>query len=446
MIPRSLRTAALVLVGALLVSGCDFDGAYDLPLPGHPVDTDKTFEITADFDDVLNVVPRSPVMVDDVTVGEVTEVDRIGWNARVTMIIREDIELPDNAIADIRQVSLLGEKYIALEEPMRKASTKTLGEGDHIALAATGRNPEVEEVLGALSSLLSGGGVAQFGTITREANLVMSGREDRLRDLLSSLEGVVGTIDEQKGDIIRALESMNNLTQTLNAEKDVIGDALDATGPAIEVLSDQHDELIDMLGALNDLGRVGTRVIEASKEDVLSILEDLEPVLRKLRETDEQLVPGVNLLVSFPFPEAANSIIQGDYADTIARVQVDFENLFKSFGLPHLQLPDATEALDHVALCLSSGSLGSTACAQVVQDLDLLADLKSECERQRNQDKPMCGVVLSVPDLEDLLGGVVGGRTGNGGGGLLGQLGDSVSHSQPPSETSRESLLGAVAS
>lgn len=59
-------------------------------------------------------------------------------------------------------------------------------------------------MLGALSFLLSGGGVAQLGTITREANLVMSGREDRLRALLSSLDSVVGTIDQQKLDIISA--------------------------------------------------------------------------------------------------------------------------------------------------------------------------------------------------------------------------------------------------
>ncbi|QYJ04879.1 MCE family protein [Nocardioides panacisoli] len=444
MIARRMRAAVAIVAGALLLTACDFDGAYDLPLPGHPVDTDKTFEVTADFDDVLNVVPRSPVMVDDVTVGEVTEVDRIGWNARVTMIIREDIELPDNAVADIRQVSLLGEKYVALEAPTRQVSTNLLGSGDHIPLAATGRNPEVEEVLGALASLLSGGGVAQLGTITREANAVMSGREDRLRSLLSSLEGVVGTVDEQKGDIIRAMESMNNLTRTLNAEKDVIGDALDATGPAVEVLADQHEELIDMLGALNELGRVGTRVIEASKEDVLSILEDLEPVLRKLREADEQLVPGLNLLVSFPFPESANDIIQGDYADTIAKVQVDFENLFKTLGLPDIQLPALDEVLDQVGLCLSSGSLGSTACAGVVQDLDLLKDLKSECQKKRNGQKPLCNVVLAVPNLEDLLGGIVGG--GGNGGGLLGFLGSSVEDSQEPPATSRESLLGAVAS
>ena len=69
------------------------------------------------------------------------------------------------------------------------------------------------------------------------------------------------------------MESLNNLAATLNEEKETIGEALDAVGPAIEVLADQHDELIDMLGALDRLGEVGTRVINASKEDVLSMLE-----------------------------------------------------------------------------------------------------------------------------------------------------------------------------
>ena len=110
--PTTLRRRAVPLLAASLLaaslSACDFDGAYDLPLPGSPVDADEAFEVSIDFEDILNVVPRSPVMVDDVTVGEVTEVERVGWHARITVRVRDDVELPDNAIADVRQVSLLG--------------------------------------------------------------------------------------------------------------------------------------------------------------------------------------------------------------------------------------------------------------------------------------------------------------------------------------------------
>ena len=402
---------APVLAGALALSGCsDFDGAYDLPLPGSPVDADDAYEVTAEFEDVLNVVPRSPVMVDDVVVGEVTEVDRVGWHAKVTLRIREDVELPDNAIADIRQVSLLGEKYVALEEPTEQEPEGRLGQGDTIPLAVTGRNPEVEEVLGALSFLLSGGGVAQLGTITREANEVMSGREDRLRAMLGSLEGVVATVDRQKADIIHALESLNNLAATLNAGKDTIGEALDAVGPAIDVLADQHDELIGMLGSLDRLGKVGTRVINASKEDVLAMLEHLYPVLTQLRAAGHELAPGLNLLISFPFPESANSIVEGDYADSIGRIDIDFTNLFNQLGLPEISLPDPGEILDGVARCLRSGSLASVSCQKVLRDVDLLRDLKRQCRTKELRDSPVCAILNALPDLDlsQLLNGGLG--------------------------------------
>ena len=337
---RPMRRPAQLVVGllsaSLLLSGCDFDGAYDLPLPGSPVDADEAYEVTAEFDDVLSVVPRSPVMVDDVVVGEVIEVERSDWHAVLTLRVRDDVRLGDNAVAEIRQVSLLGEKYVALEDPTGTEPTGQLGEGDTITLDRTGRNPEVEEVLGALSFLLSGGGVAQLGTITRELNLAMSGREPELRDLLGSLESFVGTLDEQKGDIISALESINNLTSTLNRERTTIEDALDVTGPAIRVLADQHRELVGMLTSLDRLGVVGTRVIGASKDDLLRMLRDLAPVLANLRRAGDQLGPGLNLLVSFPFPKEASEIVQGDFANTSIKADINLDNFLS-------QVPDGPE-------------------------------------------------------------------------------------------------------
>ena len=148
---RLARSLVLMVTGVLLLTSCKFDGAYDLPLPGGPVDANNAITVTAEFEDILNIVPKSPVMVDDVTVGEVTDVERVGWHAKITMIVRKDVDLPDNAIAEIRQVSLLVERYVALGAARRgRRAGDRLGDGDNIPLDATGRNPEVEEVLGAL--------------------------------------------------------------------------------------------------------------------------------------------------------------------------------------------------------------------------------------------------------------------------------------------------------
>ena len=407
---RRLRRSlpALIVAGALALSGCEFEGAYDLPLPGSPVDEADAYQVTAEFDDVLNVVPRSVVMVDDVTVGEVTEVDRIGWHAKVTMIVRDDVQLPDNAFADIRQVSLLGEKYVALEEPIGEEPVGRLGDGDDIPLSATGRNPEVEEVLGALSFLLNGGGVGQLGTITEELNNVMSGRTGRIRHLLGSLESVIGTLDQQKAQIIAAMESMNDLATTLNAERETIGDALDVMGPAISVLADQHDELMQMLESLKRLGKVGTRVIGASKDDLVASLAHLRPVLTKLSAAGKSLAPGLDMLISFPFPQEAADVVKGDYANASIRAGINLESFLPNDGGgggggPG-PLPDPGQVLNQVQKCLESGDPQSKACQKVLRDPGQLKKLKRQCQKPENKRKPVCQAIAPLP----------GGGTGGG--------------------------------
>ena len=120
----------------------------ELPLPGGADLGEDPYAVTVQFSDVLDLVPQSAVKVNDVTVGKVDRVDLDGYTAEVTVLLREDVELPDNAVAHIRQTSLLGEKFVSLSPPDSGASSGRLGEGDVIPLDRSGRNPEVEEVLG----------------------------------------------------------------------------------------------------------------------------------------------------------------------------------------------------------------------------------------------------------------------------------------------------------
>ncbi|HET9501539.1 MAG TPA: MCE family protein [Marmoricola sp.] len=335
---RPAALLAALLAGLLLVSGCSFDGAYDLPLPGNAVDKSDGYLVTVEFRDALNVVPRTAVMVDDVVVGQVEEVERRGWHAEVQIRVRKDIDLPQNAVAEVRQTSLLGEKYIALLDPPEgTAVAARLSDGDTIPLSATGRNPEVEEVLGALSMLLSGGGVGQLKTISVELNKMLEGRTDNVRHVLAQIDALVGSLDRQKSNIISAMESIDHLAATLNREKKTFDDALDAMGPALEVLNEQHRALVTMLEQLDRLGAVGTRVIRGSKDDLLASLRHLRPVLTKLNEAGDSFPRGLSMLASFPFPKEAGDIARGDYANALFKVELDLNKILKA---PSTQLPN----------------------------------------------------------------------------------------------------------
>lgn len=368
-LPRPSVGLLLLLVVAFVASSCRFDGAYDLPLPGgKAVDPDDAITVTAEFTDALNVVPRTAVMVDDVPVGQVAQIDRVGWHAKVTLQLRKDLDLPANTVAEIRQTSLLGEKYVALIEPSAGAATGRLADGDNIGLSATSRNPEVEEVLGALSFVLSGGGIGQLRTISTELNKMMNGRTEEIRDLLGRVNALVGTLDDQKDDIITAMAAVDRLSATLNRERRSIGAAIDAIGPAVKVLNQQHRALVTMLRELDRLGEVGTRVIRGSRENLVATLRHLEPSLRELADAGMSLPRGLGLLASFPFPKEAADLAKGDYANALFFMKFDLNKLFGSGGFQ-----DSSTLPSPVEICMA------TPLAPVCQTLDetLLAQLCS---------------------------------------------------------------------
>lgn len=317
-------TAALVTVVALLLGGCQ--GAFDLPLPGGPKAEGPQITVRAEFADVLDLVPRSAVKIDDVTVGEVTRIELDGWTARVTMRIPASAALPDDARAELKQTSLLGEKYVALSAPPA-GGTGRLGDGDVIPLSATSRNPEVEEVLAAMSMLLNGGGVGQLKIIEAELNDAMRGNSAELRDLVTQLSTFVGTLDQQKAEIVRAIDAVDRLSSRLAARTDDLQRILDETPKGLRILADQRTQLTTMLVALSRLGKVGTRVIRGTEADLLANLRSLRPVLGELSQAGDDLPRSLQLLLTYPFPDSATGAIKGDYTNLHITADLDLRSL-----------------------------------------------------------------------------------------------------------------------
>jgi phospholipid/cholesterol/gamma-HCH transport system substrate-binding protein len=322
------RVAAWTAVGSLLLTGCEFNGWYDVPLPGGAASDGHAYHVTVDFRDVLDLVPQSAVKVNNVTVGTVEKVQLDGWHARVRLRIADSVKLPGNAVADLRQTSMLGEKYVALSAPAGTPPVGRLRDGDRIPLSRSGRNAEVEEVLSALSALLNGGGVAQLKTITVELNKALNGREDRVRSLLKQLDTFLGGLDDQRGEIVRALKGVDRLAERLKEEKKTIALAVDTMPPALKALADQRRDLTKMLSALSRLGTTGTKVVNASHADTVADLRSLQPVLQELNKAGNDLPNSLELLTTYPFPRNATDAVKGDYVNLRITADLDLAGIY----------------------------------------------------------------------------------------------------------------------
>ncbi|SHG05843.1 phospholipid/cholesterol/gamma-HCH transport system substrate-binding protein [Jatrophihabitans endophyticus] len=321
---RARRLVAVATAGVLALSGCGFKGLYSTPLPGGADLGDHPFEVTAYFDDALDLVPQSAVKVNDVAVGKVTAISLDGWSAKVTMDVNDSVKLPANATAEIAQTSLLGEKYVSLDPPTGTASAQRLRGGSRILLDHTRSAAEVEQVLGALSLLLNEGGISQLRIIGNELVSALKGREPQIKDLLKQLNTFVGTLDNQKTDITNALDSIDRLSATLDRQKKVLTDALDTYPAALRVLAQERAKFTKLLTSLDRLGTVATKVIDGTQSNLVTSLKALTPTLRQLRASGDFLPKSLRVLGTFPFPlGTTRQLVKGDYANLNLYLNLD---------------------------------------------------------------------------------------------------------------------------
>jgi len=432
---RKVRAMLAVSIGAVVLTGCDFD-VYSLPLPGG-TDTGKDpLTITVQFTDVLDLVPKTAVKANDVNVGKVTEIELKGTTAEVTLEVRRGTDLPANTIAEIRQTSLLGEKFVSLQPPVDEAPEGDLADGAEIPLDRTGRNPEVEEVLGALSLVLNGGGVAQLKTIAQELNLALEGREDAAKSVLTQVETLMGQLDDNKGDIVDAIEGLNRLAVSAREQQDSIDAALEELPSALDSIDRQREDLVKMLRALNELGDVGVRVIKESKDVTIETFRQLQPVLTQLANSGDSFVDAFHVFLTYPFvdevvgrdPQVARNLHMGDYTNLSIDMDLNLNKIpgvcFPLDAIPPLgELPPlgalCQDVQDAVQECIDdlNTNFGVKQCLAGL--LDNLTDIT---------DGLLCKLVPSacrngqlLGQLDDLLDGLTGGllnsQGGNGGSG-----------------------------
>ncbi|WP_432080778.1 MCE family protein [Streptomyces sp. WAC 04229] len=305
-------------LGGITVVPRGFGGLDDLPLPGGADLGDHPRTVTAELQDVLSLVPHSAVRVNDVAVGRVTgiELGEDDWSARVTMEINGEVRLPADTTARLEQSSLLGEKYIQLVAPAKETGAGPLQDGSVIPLARTGRNTEVEEVFGALSLLLNGGGVSQLKTITRELGAALGGREPEVRSMLKRVNTLVGDLDDHRGDITDALDAVNRLSSTLATRKEDVGTVLTGLSPGLKTLEKQRGSLLTMLRSLDTLSGVAVSTINASKDDMIADLKAVAPTLKALADAGTDLPDSLQVLLTYPFTDEVLRGVKGDYLNT----------------------------------------------------------------------------------------------------------------------------------
>jgi phospholipid/cholesterol/gamma-HCH transport system substrate-binding protein len=191
------------------------------------------------FTDASEVVAKNDVRLNDVIVGKVTSVTLDGLRARVEFSVDEDVKLPAGTRAELRQVSLLGEQYLALIPD----GTGELADGTTIPLARTRRATDFEELVGAGGELAANIAVSQVNTLTAGFARAFGDDPDKLGRLLHASAATARAFNDHTPDLLATIDRVNEMSAQLAPHSHELARAVDDLAAGMKALEANRGDL-----------------------------------------------------------------------------------------------------------------------------------------------------------------------------------------------------------
>ena len=295
-------------------TGCAFHGLNSLPLPGAVGRGPDADTYHVELANVITMESNSPVMIDDVVVGSVGPMTVKDWHADVQISVKHDLVIPANVEASIGQTSLLGSMHLELNPPLGQPGVGRLRPGATIPLSRSSTYPSTEQTLSSLSLIINGGGLSQIGEIIHNFSAALAGRGGAVRDLINRFDTFVGTLDQQRDNIVASIQALDQLGGTFAAQHDVITQALRKLPPALDVLIKERPRLTAALDGLRKFSNTATGLINDTQADLVRNLKNLEPTVKGLAEVGPEIDTALAALSVFPFTQNfVDRAVRGDY-------------------------------------------------------------------------------------------------------------------------------------
>jgi phospholipid/cholesterol/gamma-HCH transport system substrate-binding protein len=274
---------------------------------------------TVTLDEAAGLVQDNAVKVAGVKVGVVEQVEAVGDDAVLTLLLDPEVEVHEDAIAGVRAKSLLGEKYLQLQPGT--PDTALLADGGEITHVRS--TFEIDQVLNALEPILGGedsigaalkpllgrldGLIAKAAgedggapVVTREeitesvedvratitaVREITEQNKDGIHQLIENSNALLG--DPRVDRIITNLERISSTTANqlpgLLAKADrTLGRADNTLAKVEELTTEFTPERMDKLGRAIDNVAVASDNLKQVSDDIKNIGKDLGPMVSNL--------------------------------------------------------------------------------------------------------------------------------------------------------------------
>ena len=266
MTERNLRRTAVL---GLLATVAFMVAAY---LLGGAKILQRTYTVTAVFQNASDIGSGDPVRVAGIEVGTVKSVERLPRSVRMELELKDGVQLSEGTRASVRLRTLLGKKYVQLDDP---GSGPRLERGATIPLSRTDPGTDVDEVVTSFDHSLEDIDVDAMNELLRSFDKVMAGKGETVSTLLGDLDVLATTMGQRQQDIDTLLAASAQLLAAMDDRREALGSSVDGMSAALDALAARRAELTQLVTGVRDLNQTLTPLLARNERRIDGVLDDV---------------------------------------------------------------------------------------------------------------------------------------------------------------------------
>lgn len=292
-----------------------------------PMIWEKGYRLYVEFDDVSGLDEQSRIKIAGVDAGIVEKIELINGKARLTLLLRPDITVYEDATASLKMTGLLGDRYLALS--IGTPDKRPLKNGDTI------KNVEPVSDIDALATKLTEA-ANNIGELSKNIGAIF-GEEERntLRQVIQDLKVVMANLKEMavenREPLRKTITQLESLTTSLNKSGPEL---IENINKMVALLSKEGPSLIENL---NTAAKELREIIGENRDEIRESVENIRKTSHSLSVITERLERGEGTLGKLMKDEKLYESIQkiseqaGKSLDVVGRLRT-FVNFYGEYN------------------------------------------------------------------------------------------------------------------
>jgi phospholipid/cholesterol/gamma-HCH transport system substrate-binding protein len=283
---KNFRERSPILIGILSILGITLGMALAFSIDKLPF-VKQAYEIEAEFANAAGLNAENQVRVAGIKVGTVNDIELVGDRVLVTMDIDNGIEIPDDALAEIKLATILGTKFVEIQG--QGGGEPFLADGDKIPLERTAVPYEIYQASNEGTDVLEGLDGPALNAMLRELGTLIDTTREELGSALAGLNDLGASLNSKQDELQSLLRETDELTAFLADEGDEIVELVDASNVVLQTLVEERDEIQSLLDTTQFTAKELTDLLRKNRGNVDVVLTRLTNLLDVLAKNVEHL-------------------------------------------------------------------------------------------------------------------------------------------------------------